>query len=364
LRPGQIFDWSKEDFILSDVPAAITVSATDVLTGGGTSLHGRVLNLEDLAEGEDRTASWLDDLALWAENNRSRLDLRSSVVSVSAPELAADNLLSVAAAADRAGIAATTLRAYLSRGENDVPHPQTTVGGRNMWSKPVIDDWVESRRRSREGLQKVLATVALDTGNLVTPAIADMYKRFQKSFSRYLWAEASIRKRWALRWRTPSAVHEVVDLLAQDAAVSASKLLPITEINYTLMYAILGELCETLTRRMLYPQESDPCIHRDFAGFPKYVDHLLRWLIRQDFSAAMHCVAAVVPHSMHLNMNPLTTPIPIDYVKNSVVNAIRFGDDLTVDERDRFLELAFPAKPLACTAEHCVEPVRFAREAE
>ncbi|MER5852499.1 hypothetical protein ABT126_37270 [Streptomyces sp. NPDC002012] len=47
--------------------------------------------------------------------------------------------------AELGGITASTLRAYISRGNSEVPQPQATVGGRDQWARAMADDWVEAR---------------------------------------------------------------------------------------------------------------------------------------------------------------------------------------------------------------------------
>ncbi|MFI9549498.1 helix-turn-helix transcriptional regulator [Streptomyces sp. NPDC052016] len=106
---------------------------------------------------------WLDDLTLWAQHHQKRddpLPLDRCVVDLASPELAGDRLLGVPEMAARVGITASTLRGYISRGENDVPLPQATVGGRAQWPRPVAEDWAEARRRSSEGLREVMSAGA------------------------------------------------------------------------------------------------------------------------------------------------------------------------------------------------------------
>jgi predicted DNA-binding transcriptional regulator AlpA len=75
------------------------------------------------------------------------LPLAKCVVNVTAPELAGDRLVSVRELAAIGGIAPSTLRAYISRGEEQVPSPQAVIGGRSAWSWPVAEEWAEQRRR-------------------------------------------------------------------------------------------------------------------------------------------------------------------------------------------------------------------------
>ena len=100
---------------------------------------------------------WRDDFALWALRHEGGRHLAGCVVQLTAPELTADQLLGVTELAEVAGVAASTLRAYLARGEGDVPAAQASVGGRSLWSQPVAEDWAEERRRSRDGIAGTMA---------------------------------------------------------------------------------------------------------------------------------------------------------------------------------------------------------------
>lgn len=51
---------------------------------------------------------------------------------------------------------ASTLRAYIARDEADIPLPQATEGNRKRWSRPVVEDWLEERRRDPSNVQTVL----------------------------------------------------------------------------------------------------------------------------------------------------------------------------------------------------------------
>jgi hypothetical protein len=56
---------------------------------------------------------------------------------------------------------APTLRAYISRGNSEVPLPQATVGGRDQWARAVAQDWVEARQRSYAGVGEAITLWAL-----------------------------------------------------------------------------------------------------------------------------------------------------------------------------------------------------------
>ncbi|WP_328336075.1 hypothetical protein [Streptomyces violaceus] len=102
-----------------------------------------------------RPDDWLDHLALWAARHQEQdgaLPLERCVVDVSSPELTGAQLIGAPEMAELGGITASTLRAYISRGNSEVPRPQAVVGGRDQWARAVADDWVESRKRSYQGV--------------------------------------------------------------------------------------------------------------------------------------------------------------------------------------------------------------------
>lgn len=85
----------------------------------GQPVEGTPLDIEEInayPHHHDRINAWLQGRELTVP---PRLDLI-------AEELRADSLLTSAESAERAGIAASTFRAYLARGENDIPHHSTS----------------------------------------------------------------------------------------------------------------------------------------------------------------------------------------------------------------------------------------------
>jgi hypothetical protein len=131
------------------------------------------------------------------------------VVTLAAPELNADQMVSVAEMAEFAGIAASTLRAYIARGEADVPLPQAVLNSRSAWARPVAEEWAEQRQRSPDG---VTQAVSADRARASLPVgVAERWGRFTRVFFALLWERAAVRKRWALRWRTEAAVRDVAE---------------------------------------------------------------------------------------------------------------------------------------------------------
>jgi len=68
-----------------------------------------------------------------------------TVVAMTAPELHPHNLQGVEAVAELLAVTASTVRAYLARGQ--MPEPVVRVGRTPVWSRPVIERWLPARRR-------------------------------------------------------------------------------------------------------------------------------------------------------------------------------------------------------------------------
>jgi hypothetical protein len=150
-RPSQVVNFASERYMHRAVQQPTTITAADMLDSNCKIALGaahKVLQLDTAFVVSNE--QWRHDLALWAARRRTRADalpLDRCVVSLNAPELVDGALLGIDDFAKEAGIAASTLRAYITRGEADVPAPQTTDGGRKRWSRPVLHDWIEQRRR-------------------------------------------------------------------------------------------------------------------------------------------------------------------------------------------------------------------------
>jgi hypothetical protein len=290
-RPGQIFDLTTETYVRRAVPAATTITAANLLTTGGDATAGRILDIDQITESTTKTSPsrWLDDLAAWAQCRKS-VSLADCVVDLSAPELAADQLVSVTAMASYAEIAASTLRAYISRGQGQVPHPQATVANRDFWSRPVAEDWAEARRRSDEGLTNAMSTGQIRSSS-ASPGKAHLFERFSGRFFTSLWENPSTRKRWALRWRSQDSVREVAQDLAWDVAYDLDKALPLTSFAITIKYAILDEIA---TGRQLDKDLGRSDDHIGFYGIHHDVACSLAWLICHNPSLARGMVADMV----------------------------------------------------------------------
>jgi len=78
----------------------------------------------------------------WAER-------ASTVVAMAAPELHPHNLQGIDAVAGLLGVTPSTVRSYLAR--DQMPEPIARLGRAPVWSRPVIERWLPSRRRHALG---------------------------------------------------------------------------------------------------------------------------------------------------------------------------------------------------------------------
>jgi hypothetical protein len=58
--------------------------------------------------------------------------------------------------------------------ENDVPDPQMVIGGRSLWSRPVVQEWIETRAYTPEESSKA---VSRDFGDGLHAGIADLREK-------------------------------------------------------------------------------------------------------------------------------------------------------------------------------------------
>ena len=347
-RPGQVWDGPDEKYYRRPVPAAVTVTAKDTLTGGDPS-RARVLPITELdveaVLDSPPIGDWRDALALWV--SRRDGDPARAVVTLAAPELTGDQLVSVADMAGIASIGASTLRAYVSRREGDVPLPQSTVGGRSMWARPVAEEWAEQRRRSAEGRIEAVV-VDRETGPL-PPGIAEVWTRFSRSFFAQLWERPTWRKRWALRWRTETAVREIAETLSWDVAADLTKLVPIYDLAHVLRLAMLQEFAQgqALERSSAERDEHDPSERyrndsatrqweeRGYYGFMPRTTRMLDWLIRHAPATAAHSIEEVIGEAER------RLDIPRQVSERSIKKALSLDGTLDKEVRHEFLERVF-----------------------
>jgi len=289
-RPSQVWDAAGEEYFRRPVPAAMMVTAADLLDASAVPARGRVLKVTDVDVDVPPRGRWLDDLALWAARRQQRGRLSSCVVTIAAPELTGDQLVGVAEMAEIAGVAASTLRAYLSRDEGDVPQPQATVNGRSVWARPVAEEWAEQRRRSPESVTDAVSTDR--AGAKVPPGVAEVWNWFTRMFFSQLWERPDRRKRWALRWRNDAAVRQLAEELGWGVAASVPKLVPTDALATTITHAVLDEFA---TGQKLDRKTGDGTDDSaGFYGITPAIARMLDWLIRHSPTSAGHAIGEIV----------------------------------------------------------------------
>ena len=336
-RPAQVWDAAGETYVRRSVPGATTVSAADLLAGGGDAARGQVFAVADVDADTGRVdparlvAPWLNELACWAGyRSEGARPLAACVVRVAAPELTGDELVSRAELAAIGGIAASTLRAYLARGEGDVPLPQASVGGRSVWSRPVAEDWAEQRRRSDDGVRETIQATRGDATQ--PPGIIDVWNRYVRIFMTGLWENPNRRRRWALRWRSEAAVRDIAEDLGWSVAadLTGERLVPMADLSITIRCAILDEFT---TGREL--DKSSTVVVEGykptFYGINRPIAGMLDWLIRHRPTLAASTIASVIGEAERRGI-----PRPVS--EESIRTALSLDGTLDADSYQAFLE--------------------------
>lgn len=323
-RPAQVFDRASEQYARRPVPAAVTITAGDLLAGNPPqSKPDRLLRVDQINLDSPSSAydGWLDDLAMWAERRhgeRDGLPLAECVVNLEAPELTSHKMVRQGELAEIAGISGSTLRAYIARGESEVPRPQAAVAGRSAWSRPVAQDWAEQRRR--DSLDEVVSTRHDRTGTDHPVGVADAWSRFTCQFFTTLWGNPRLRRRWALRWRNPAAVTDVAEELGWDVAASLGRIIPVNDLAGVLRHAILAELTDSdMGLRCLHPGTA----------------RMLDWLIRHDPHAAAGVIGEIIGEAER------SYGINHEESERTLKEALSWHGKLDQPARDEFLARTF-----------------------
>ncbi|MET9669398.1 hypothetical protein ABZY19_29165 [Streptomyces sp. NPDC006475] len=328
-RPAQVWDPAGETYDRRPVTAAVTITADHLLDDNADPVGGRVLKVANIDAAAPPPVSWNDHLALWATHHGSDArPLSACVVKFSAPELAGDQLVGIPEMARIGGIAASTLRAYISRSESDIPQPRATINGRNLWARPLAEDWAEQRRRSPESVAAALATSDDDSMPI---GAADVRQRFTRRFFNLLWERPDRRKSWALRHRTEASVHQVADELAWNVASGIGDITDSADLAATIRHAFLDEIAVGLELSSGEPET--------FYGIGTPVARMLDWLIRHDPHAARHTIGEIVGDAeRRLN-------VPRDVSTESVRMALSLDGKLERDALHDFLDRVLPPRP-------------------
>jgi hypothetical protein len=301
-RPSRVVDWAGEDYYRRAVPGASAVTAAGVLAASTADpARGAVLDVADIDPDAPYGGRWDADLALWAAR-RGGQGLDQCVVSLTAPELAAENLIGAADLAEITGIASSTLRAYITRDEADVPLPQAVIGGRSLWSRPVAEEWAEQRQRDPDAVDAAVS-VPGHYGDRISPGQAELAATFTRSFLSDLWDYRPFRGRWALRWRSKDRVGEVATALGHEAAGYVLRtFIPADALAMTLQYALLADLADSqrtghdlAEAAKLRGEEPDGTAEEmpPYYGIMRRIAEMLGWLARHRPVTAGHVIASV-----------------------------------------------------------------------
>ncbi|MFF0767022.1 hypothetical protein ACFYWH_44735 [Streptomyces sp. NPDC003737] len=328
-RPDQVWDAAGERFYRRPVKAATAITAADLLDDNAHPNGGRLLKVANFDLEAPPPDTWNDHLALWASRRPADArPLSQCVVRLSAPELAADQLIGVPEMAKVGNIAASTLRAYIARNQRDVPPPQATINGRSLWARPVADDWAEERDRSPES-----AAAKLDSGDGdFSIGLAELRQRLARRFFSALWERPDWRKRWALRFRTESAVHEIADNLAFSVAADTGDIINTHDLAATVRHAFLDEFA---SGKELDEATGDTG-PTTFYGITTPVTHMLDWLIRHHPRTAHHLIGEIIGDAER------RMDIPREVSADSIRTALGLDSKLPRQVRLDFLERALP----------------------
>ncbi|MFJ3310856.1 hypothetical protein ACIPSA_49575 [Streptomyces sp. NPDC086549] len=297
---------------------------------------GKVLTFDTEAAAP---GNWLDHLALWAKLHQERdgtLPLERCVVDVASPELTGGQLLGLPEMAELGGITASTLRAYISRGNSEVPQPQATVNGRDQWARAVADDWVEARQRSYEGVR---ATMTAGNRDNLSPGAAEVRDHFADDFRSLLWDRPDVRKRWILRARNEDSVREVADALAWDVAVSLDRILPTDLLGPTILSAVLNDFADAID--MDHNSKARAKDEQDEGGWwhlyvLRRVAMMLDWFIRHHPESA-HGYIGEITRAAHARWQ-----IPAQETLRTLHQAVALDGKLSEEAQEAFFALLTP----------------------
>lgn len=352
-RPSQIFDPALEEYVARPVPGATTVTAADVLDGPTPGKALTVLDIDPEAPITLSGPDWGRELGAWAasrapEGTTPLRPLERCIVDISAPELNAGQMLNANEAAKVAGISVATFRSYISRKENDVPDPQAVLGSSAVWSRPVIDQWVESRGYTAEAAEQAVSTRNFGGYDLPT-GLADAAEQI------HYWLQADLSRPGPelaptlLGWRKRRN-RETTQALARDLSLSIvtelHKLIPMESLAYTLGDAILGHMAEQAETDRPADEEGDPS--PAFYSMYPHTEHLLVWMIRTSPAHARYVVNTVIGEALRHNDIYRTDRESLMYMFRSGLSMgsgdVGPGDrgKLTKEQRKAFLATIVP----------------------
>ncbi|MGW6442337.1 hypothetical protein [Lentzea sp. NPDC055074] len=328
-RPRQVLSYASEEYMRRPVRQPTALTAADFLDPSAQADRGQVHQILHLEPGPVPMQQWRHDLALWAQRQGQRpgaLPLRECVITLTAPELMDSALLGVDEFAQEAGIAASTLRAYLSREEGDIPLPQVVDGSRKRWSRPVAQDWAERRRRDPGALASLLTG---EQENSLSPGLRALWRKLADSFFMHWWDAAPMRRRWSRPHRNEVAVRDMAEHAGWIGALGLEQAVPFTDLSYVLADAALAELRDGT--------EVGPAIAR-VIPFNRPIGHVLGWFISHKPASAPALFGTIVREAERgLKIPPAVT-------QRSLTRAINMDGGIENSEETlrEFFALAFP----------------------
>ena len=352
-RPGQIIDWASERLVRREARLPTVITAADLLDDTGRAELGRPARIMQLGGEHNRTElagyqlhstttgqltqgeQWRHDLALWASRrNDDALPLTRCVVTVNAPELFDAALLGVDEFAAKAEIAASTLRAYIARAEADIPCPQATDGPRKRWARPVVEDWIEQRRRDPEKVAALLNTSSGgdgdDSEDTLAPGLRTLWKRLADVFVNELWRDAAARRRWSRPHRNEQAVANLSNQLGWIAALHLDSTVPFEALTAVLQDSVMWQIKSY--------QETDQLDPDREVYFDQQLGMMLGWFVEHRPSRVTNMFGLMIGNAERL----LGTPREI--TTRALRRAIRmdggFGEK--TDQLDEFLDRVSP----------------------
>lgn len=342
-RPGQVWDPVAEDYERRAARAAVTVSAADMLDGRAQPALAYVGKVAAFDPEATRPDNWLDHLALWAQHHQEQEDalpLERCVVDVSSPELTAAQLIGAPEMAELGGITASTLRAYISRGNSEVPLPQATVGGRDQWARAVAQDWVEARKRSYQGVGAAMSAGDRDS---LSPGAAEVRDRFAADFQHALFDRPDVRRRWALRHRNKESVAQIAGELAWSVGAGLDQIVPTEHLGRTVRAAVLHDFAETVE---MFANTEDG---KDGTASPEWwhlnltpsVGKMLDWYIRC-FPGEAYATIGDIQRQAHK-----TWTVPAADTLSALRSALSLDGELTDQQRETYFALLEPHEDTA-----------------
>jgi hypothetical protein len=123
--------------------------------------------------------------------------------------------------------------------------------------------------------------------------MAELWQWLIRVFYTDLWERPGMRKRWALRWRTEAAVHDIARDLGWSAAVNLDRIIPVKDLGPTIRYAVLHEL---VTGKRERDKDDTPDDFDTWGYYPIFdpVVRMLDWLLRYNPEAAHTVVSEIV----------------------------------------------------------------------